>query len=149
MSSWIANLPLKQKFALLCLVGLVMTAVPTVVMVKGAKDTLAATQAEVAGMPPSQDMLEVIKRLQVHRGLSAGVLSGDVSKRNDMLAAKAKVDEALAHAEASMSTLSQAALSASLAKVSSEWKTLSGDVSGGVLTGAVSVARHTALVMIR
>ena len=146
MTAWIANLPLRHKFVLLCLLALLMAAAPSALVVRSAVANLAAIESEQEGMQPSRDLLSVIKLMQEHRGLSNAFLSGDASKKPDLAARRDKLGAAVAQAQASVDTLKDKTVSDSVAALAKDWQALAGEVSGGVLTPAESVRRHTVLV---
>jgi len=146
MTAWIANLPLRHKFVLLCLLALLMAAAPSALVVRSAVANLAAIESEQEGMQPSRDLLSVIKLMQEHRGLSNAFLSGDASKKPDLAARRDKLGAAVAQAQASVDTLKDKTVSDSVATLAKDWQALAGEVSGGVLTPAESVRRHTVLV---
>ncbi|WP_294637977.1 methyl-accepting chemotaxis protein [uncultured Aquabacterium sp.] len=146
MTAWIANLPLRHKFVLLCLLALLMAAAPSALVVRSAVSDLTAIEREQEGMQPSRDLLALIKLMQEHRGLSNAFLSGDVSKKADLAARRSKLDVAVGQAQASVDALQEKAVSDSVTALARDWQVLAEEVASGVLTPADSVRRHTALV---
>lgn len=130
MTAWIANLPLRHKFVLLCLLALLMAAAPSALVVRSAVANLAAIESEQEGMQPSRDLLSVIKLMQEHRGLSNAFLSGDASKKPDLAARRDKLGAAVAQAQASVDTLKDKTVSDSVAALAKDWQALAGEVSG-------------------
>ncbi|AWI52423.1 methyl-accepting chemotaxis protein [Aquabacterium olei] len=147
MSAWIANLPLRHKFVLLCLLAVLMAGAPTVLVLRTAAAKLGAVEQERTGMEPSRDLLAVIKLMQEHRGMSNAFLSGDASKKGDLAARRAGLDKALGEAVHSVATLEHAPTAASLQALQADWTALGADVAKGALTPPESVRRHTALVV--
>ncbi|WP_298011671.1 methyl-accepting chemotaxis protein [uncultured Aquabacterium sp.] len=147
MSAWIANLPLRHKFVLLCLLAVLMAGAPTVMVLRTAAAKLGAVEQERIGMQPSRDLLAVIKLMQEHRGMSNAFLSGDASKKGDLAARRAGLDKALGEAVHSVATLEHAPTTAALQALQADWTALGADVAKGALTSPDSVRRHTALVV--
>src|SRR3990167_1002095 len=139
MTAWIANLPLRHKFVLLCLLALLMAAAPSALVVRSAVSDLTAIEREQEGMQPSRDLLALIKLMQEHRGLSNAFLSGDVSKKADLAARRSKLDVAVGQAQASVDALQEKAVSDSVTAFSRDWQVLAEEVASGVLTPADSV----------
>ncbi|MBI2732595.1 MAG: methyl-accepting chemotaxis protein, partial [Aquabacterium sp.] len=83
ISTWIANLPLRHKFILLSLVAILMAAAPSALVLSESVGNLRVLKEESRGLAPSQALLNLIKLSQEHRGLTAAVLSGDLSKQAD------------------------------------------------------------------
>ncbi len=81
MSTLLHRLGLAQKFTILGLLALCMVALPTVLYLQRAFSDVALAQRQVQGGQVVSAVNRVVQSMQVHRGLSAGMLSG-----NDALA---------------------------------------------------------------
>ncbi|WP_343591501.1 hypothetical protein [Paracidovorax wautersii] len=79
----LSHLRLLHKFIILGLVGLLMSAVPTTLFVAQALDGIHNARLEARGTPALLALHKAVQELQVHRGLSAGMLGG-----NEVLAAR-------------------------------------------------------------
>ena len=82
MTQMLSRMLLWQKLMVLLALGLVMVAVPLVLVVRQQNDTIAVTEKEHDGIAPVAQAIELLKALQKHRGLSNVLLSG-----NDTVAA--------------------------------------------------------------
>ena len=100
MTSLSQRLPLLYKFLILGLAGILMSAVPTWLFVSGALDDLARARHEARGAPPLLALHKVVQGLQVHRGLSNGMLGGDETLAARRPAARDAVNKAFAEATA-------------------------------------------------
>ena len=105
MSAWIANLPLRRKLLLLCLFGLLMMAAPATMVLRSSVQELRAIQSERTGMPPSRALLEVVRLMQEHRGLSNAFLSGDATRLPLMKERQGLLDAALGQAQTTVDEL--------------------------------------------
>lgn len=75
--SLLSRLSLLQKFAVLALVGLFVAAWPTYLHVRDALRTIDHARMEASGAAPLTALSKVVQAMQIHRGLSAGMLGGD------------------------------------------------------------------------
>ena len=146
MSRWIANLPLRHKFALLSLVALLMAGAPSALVLSESVTNLQTLKIEALGLAPSKDLLALIRLTQEHRGLSSAALSGDASKQAARKERQAKVDQAFQTALDALSVLQMPDLSKELAALKADWQALSTEVDSGSLSAPVSTKRHTQLV---
>ena len=139
------NLP--QKFLILGLIALAMTALPTFMHVRDALQGMAAARQEARGAPPLLALNKVVQGMQVHRGLSASMLGGNEALAARRPAAREAVEKALADvatrfAEAGV----PAADEATLKQLRQTWQTLEQAVAARGLQPAQSTAQHTQLI---
>jgi methyl-accepting chemotaxis protein len=146
MTAWIANLPLRYKFLLLCLVGLVMAAVPATMVVSRGVESLIDLKAEQKGMPPARALLGLVTLMQEHRGLSGAFLGGNASKRADVLDRATRGSAALADSISALNVLGDEAARREAATIQVLWQGITQDVASGVLTPDVSIKRHSELI---
>ncbi len=146
MSHWIANLPLRMKFALLGVIALLMAAVPAGMVLKRSLADLAALNQERSGLPPATATLKLVRLMQEHRGLSSAVLSGDSTKQGDRAEREAKGNEAWRGLSDEVNQLSYAALKQELVRLQQEWQGIAADVGAGKLGAIESTKRHTQLI---
>ena len=147
MSAWIANLPLRRKLLLLCLFGLMMMAAPATMVLRSSVQELRAIQSERTGMPPSRALLEVVRLMQEHRGLSNAFLSGDATRLPLMKERQGLLDAALGQAQTTVDELGDAATSDMVKDIRTAWAALYPPVHQQAVAAADSVQRHTALVL--
>ncbi len=147
MSTLLHRLGLAQKFTILGLLALCMVALPTVLYLQRAFSDVALAQRQVQGGQVVSAVNRVVQSMQVHRGLSAGMLSGNdalAQRRPGVSSALAQamdqVDQALKTAKAPASILSQ------WAERRQAWAALEPAVAGKQLTAEESTQRHTQLV---
>ena len=139
---------LLQKFIVLGLLGLLMSVLPTWVAVHGALDGMAQARQQAQGVVPLRALNQVVQLLQVHRGLSAGMLAGNAA----LAARRPQVRDALATAmdaaaaRLAASAATPAAQRAEWAALRQRWQALEPAVAARQLQPAQSLARHTALI---
>ena len=74
--SLLHRLNLLEKFLILGALGLMMSALPTYLYVGDALRAIAHARHESQGVPPAQALTRLVQHMQVHRGLSVGMLGG-------------------------------------------------------------------------
>ena len=65
LSTWVGNLALKKKFALLGLLALVMAGIPTIWLMGGLFEQVRVLKAEGNGVALSKQMLQVVTSLLI------------------------------------------------------------------------------------
>ena len=147
MTSLSQRLPLLYKFLILGLAGILMSAVPTWLFVSGALDDLAHARHEARGAPPLLALHKVVQGLQVHRGLSNGMLGGDETLAARRPAARDAVNKAFAEATARLDAAQvPAAQRDAWQRAQQAWQQLEPAVAARSLPAAQSMAQHTALI---
>ncbi len=147
MNSFIANLPLSRKLALLLPITAVLVAAPAGMYIRVAESTVSATQAELAGIAPTREMLKVVQLSQQHRGLSATVLGGKADAEPKRAAKQAEVDQAIkAFGEKVQAGVGNPRVRTDWTQLATDWQALAQAVGSKSLTGPESSARHTALI---
>ena len=147
MTSLSQRLPLLYKFLILGLAAILMSAVPTWLFVSGALDDLAHARHEARGAPPLLALHKVVQGLQVHRGLSSGMLGGDETLAARRPAARDAVNKAFAEATARLDAAQvPAAQRDAWQRAQQAWQQLEPAVAARSLPAAQSTAQHTALI---
>ena len=141
------RLSLAQKFMILGFISLVLTVVPTTLYFSHSFEQYDAASAELMGSGPLIAINKVVQYSQTHRGMSAGMLSG-----NEVLATRrpALRDKLIQAMDAAETELKQAGASSTQmdlwVKIRSDWKSLEQDVSDKKLKPAESTKLHTQLI---
>ena len=92
------RLSLLQKFLILGTVGLLMSLLPTWLYVNDALGSIAKARQEAQGAAPLLALNKVVQLMQIHRGISVGMLRGDAA----LTAARPPVRDALNQAMAAV-----------------------------------------------
>jgi uncharacterized phage infection (PIP) family protein YhgE len=79
--NFLMNLRVSKKLLLLAVLALCATAFPSTLYTRYLVENLHKSQREAASVPVVKALLQVVKLTQIHRGLSAGVLSGNQAMR--------------------------------------------------------------------
>ena len=147
MLRWLTQLRLAQKFILLGAITLVMIAFPSALYLKETVSDVRQAHRQAAGVPVLMALNMVMQHTQVHRGLSAGVLSGNQAMEQRRTGAREAVNQAIADTSALLTkTDAPAQEQERLHKWQQDWQALEQTVASGKIEAAESFARHTALV---
>ncbi|MBT9463339.1 methyl-accepting chemotaxis protein [Hydrogenophaga sp.] len=147
MSSFIRNLRLVHKLALLGVIAALLVSVPLVVYVRDAFGGLGAIEAERQGLEPSRALLEVVRLAQTHRGMTATVLGGKSEVEPQRKAKSDEVQQAITRFDAMVaSDMPDARIRSDWQRLEEQWQSLASTVASRGLTGPESFARHTALI---
>ena len=145
--SLLSRLSLLQKFAVLALVGLFVAAWPTYLHVRDALRTIDHARMEASGAAPLTALSKVVQAMQIHRGLSAGMLGGDAVLAARRPGAGERVTQAM---EAATARLAGARIpaeqQAAWQQARQTWQQLEAKVAQKQLQQAQSTAQHTALI---
>ena len=141
------RLNLLEKFLILGTLGLMMSAVPTYLVVRDSLHAIGQARHEAQGVAPAQALMQLVQRMQVHRGVSAGVLGGDEALAARRPGARDAVNTALDNVSARLAAASMpAAQMAAWAQAQQTWRTLEQAVAARSIEQAQSTAQHTQLI---
>ncbi len=145
--SLLHRLNLLEKFLILGTLGLMMSALPTYLTVRDALHAIGHARQEARGVPPAQALTRLVQHMQVHRGLSVGMLGGDESLAARRPAARDAVNAALDDVTARFAAAQvPAAQLASWTQAQQTWRTLEQAVGARSIEQAQSTAQHTQLI---
>ncbi len=143
----LSHLRLLHKFIILGLVGLLMSAVPATLFVSQALDGIRTARLEARGTPPLLALHKAVQELQVHRGLSAGMLGGNEVLAGRRPQVRDAVNQALEQGSARFAEAGvPEALAQSWAQARQRWQQLEPEVASRRLQPAQSTAQHTAII---
>jgi methyl-accepting chemotaxis protein len=141
------RLSLFHKFAILALIGVLMCLLPAWLYTRGALQTLAQARHEARGAAPLAALHQAVQGMQVHRGLSASMLSGNEVLAARRPAARDAVAKALEAADARFAEAEvPAAERQAWTQLRQSWQQLESEVAARSLQAPQSTARHTALI---
>ena len=143
----LSRISLLQKFAILALIGVLVSVLPTFLYVRDALHTMERARLEASGAAPLTALGLVVQRMQVHRGLSSGMLGGDAALAARRPAARDLVNQAV---EAASARLAEAQVPAAQLtawqQARQTWQALEASVDQRQVQQAQSTAQHTALI---
>ncbi|MEY4429180.1 MAG: hypothetical protein RLZZ182_1869 [Pseudomonadota bacterium] len=146
MHQWIANLRFRQKFGLLGLLFAVLAGVPTVMVLKASWAEWRVLDAERQGLRTSEPLLEVIRYTQEHRGLTAGVLSGNAAMQEARAARQQKVNGMLSTLQPLVMAHGSPEVAERYKQLAERWQGIEKALASGQLTAPESFKQHNALI---
>ena len=144
--SLLHRLNLLQKFLILGTIGLMMSALPTTLYVVDALHAIGRARQEAQGVAPTQALLRMVQTVQVHRGLSGGMLGGDAALAARRPAARDAVEAALKAVSGQLAAARVPTEIAAWTAAQEAWRALEQEVAARSLDGAQSMVRHTQLI---
>jgi len=145
--SLLHRLNLLEKFLILGTIGLLMSALPTYLVVRDSLHAIDQARLEAQGVAPAQALTHLVQRVQVHRGLSVGMLGGDESLAARRPAARDAVNAALDDVNARFASAKvPAAQMAAWTQAQQTWRTLEQAVAARSIEQAQSTVQHTQLI---
>ena len=145
--SLLHRLNLLEKFLILGTIGLMMSALPTYLVVRDSLHAIDHARLEAQGVAPAQALTLLVQRMQVHRGLSVGMLGGDESLAARRPAARDAVNNALDDVSARFAAAKvPAAQMVAWTQAQQTWRTLEQAVAAHSIEQAQSTAQHTQLI---
>lgn len=126
---------------------LALVAAPLTIYMVQSSRALQSARLKYAGIAPSKALLRMVQLQQQHRGLSAGVLGGNMTMEVQRVAKQAETDKAVeAFGAIVQSDIHDPALVADWRRVADSWRGLASGVSSRSISGEESFTKHTALV---
>ena len=146
MKRLITDLPLARKFAVIGAITVCMVGLPLTLVLQKDLAALRQARSELSGAAPASHALALVRLTQQHRGMSVLQLSGNQDMAVPREAVRARIDAGMTALTDTVAPMGHAGLRRQAAELSAAWKDLGDAVGGKQVTGAVSSARHTALV---
>ena len=146
MTSILTKLLLWQKFVLLSVIALILTAIPTALYYLESSKNLDAALAEKQGLPAMTLILKTVQLTQQHRGLSALVLGGVSSEKDKREAKQKEADASYSGMAAIVKTINDKAITDAWNKAEQDWNTLREQVTKSSIAVPASYQAHSALV---
>ena len=147
MAHLISRISLFKKFTIIAGISMLMCVFPTYLYMSGALAEVQRAQKEVQGAPLLQAVYKSVQMMQIHRGLSAGMLGGDEKLAQNRPAARDNVNQAIGQTmERFKEGQASDAMLTELKQAEQTWRQLEQAVAARQLEPAQSTARHTALI---
>lgn len=141
------TLTLRRKFALFAVLCIAMVSVPTAIFWAEASDNIVAAKREQKGLIPIAKLLELVKLVQNHRGLSASYIGGNTKILGTLQNKGEEVDRAIAAVDIAFNaSLNDRALLLAWSQAKSDWHVLKLQIRDRSVDIPKSFAAHTALL---
>jgi methyl-accepting chemotaxis protein len=146
LTNIIDNLSLNVKLMILAIIALVAIAVPTGIYVISATQSIKNTELEMKGFVASDEFANTLKTLQQHRGIAAGVLSGNTERAAELSVKSAEVDKALSMLAQSLKPLESAEINDKIKSLAADWSVVKNSVNSKTIDAPTSFIEHTKLI---
>ena len=144
--NFLLQLRLWQKFALLGLVALALTAYPIYSLIRDAQAAINVVRLEQAGLPIIDATLATVKALQDHRASSSYLVLGDAKRGEPQPKHAAAVDAALFSLEAQVNQMADVNADQRLVSVKRGWVALRTNIADRKIDQRRVTADHIALI---
>ncbi len=148
MKSLLSKWTLGKKIAFLGVLSLVMFAVPAVLYIQSVNAVIEHKRLEVAGVEPASLLLQVVRQVQQHRGLSNMVLSGNAAMQDQRRQVGQKTHASFQALDASLARTGAdtAGIRRDIEAIRKDWESLQAGVDGSRLAAEQSFQSHVGLV---
>jgi len=143
----LSRLSIAAKFALLALLSLLILLVPTTSLIFNKLDQVQVAKLEYAGIEPARQTVQLIKHLQIHRGMTAAWLGGNKGMEAKRHEQQALVDAQFVRLKDALAQTHDAQLNTRVQALNERWLALEGKVASSALKAPESFAMHTALIV--
>lgn len=144
--SLFSRMLLWQKFVILGILALVLVILPFGFYVVETEKAVNAAILETKGIPPVQNLLELVRLLQKHRGLSARLLSGDKEAAVQREATKQAANQAVATLDPMIKAIPNEAINKDWDNINQHWRTLQAQVDKADIAVPQSFQEHIAVI---
>ena len=141
------HMKLAHKFLILGLVALIMIAIPTGMYFQRSLADIRVAQRELQGTAPLVALNKVIQYSQTHRGMSAGMLSGNEALAARRPALRDKLNAAISTLEGEFTTAEVSpGLQTHWTDLKAQWTTLEQNVANRSVSASESTQLHTQII---
>lgn len=145
-SKLLSGLKLSRKFLILGVIASALVIVPFYQFFVLAQEGIESANLELDGFEPTQKLLNVIKLVQEHRGMSAAALAGNEEIASQLTPKKQEVDRALADLESDMANITDDRIRELWGTSRQQWSQVASAVAAGTISGSASFINHTEVV---
>jgi twitching motility protein PilJ len=122
--SLFSRMLLWQKFVILGVIALVLVLLPFGFYIVETEKSINTAILETKGIPPVQTLLELVRLLQKHRGLSARFLGGDIQAAPQREATRDEANRVISTLETMIKDIPDEAINQDWQKITLHWRTL-------------------------
>ena len=142
MKNILRSLKLWQKFAILGVIGTLMTAVPLISVVKQQTGNIAVAHDESVGLAPTRSAIVLQQRLQAHRSAAQTLLSGNGGTGVDRQSLAAEVNKQFDSLTAELGSLGYTEAVATAKNLRGDWDKLNQQLTANNLNAEASMRIH-------
>jgi len=144
--SLFSRMLLWQKFVILGVLALVLVILPFSFYVVETEKAVNAAILETQGIPPTQNLLELVRLLQKHRGLSARLLGGDKEAATQREATKKAANQIVSTLDRMIKAIPNETINKSWDETTQHWRKLELQVDKEEINVAQSFQEHVNVI---
>ncbi len=144
--NFLNQIKVSYRFLLVGCMSLLLAALPTYSFLAQELPSLKNTEIEQRGVQPLRDMIDVIKYMQQHRGLSSIRLSGNAQAVDKLQNVARSLADSQAKIEADIKSQALPATQEQWDKLTQRWAALGTKLNASGTTRAESFEEHTAVI---
>ena len=135
-----------QKFIIVGTIALVLVMLPFGFYIIETEKSIQTAVLETKGIPPVQSVLELVRLLQKHRGLSARLLGGDTQAATQREAARDEANRVVGNFEPMLQNINNDSIKQDWQKITGHWRTLQDKVNKKEITVPQSFQEHIDII---
>jgi methyl-accepting chemotaxis protein len=135
-----------QKFVILGVLAIVLVILPFAFYVVETEKAINAAVLETQGIPPTQNVLELVRLLQKNRGLSARLLSGDIQAMAQRETAKKEANQVVSTLDPMIKAIPNEVINKNWDEITQHWRKLQTQVDKAEIPAAQSFQEHTNII---
>jgi methyl-accepting chemotaxis protein len=132
-----------QKFVILGVLAIVLVILPFGFYVIETERAVNAAKLETQGISPTQNLLELVRLLQKHRGLSARLLSGDTQAAAQREATKKEANQVVSTLDPMIKTIPNEVINKNWDEITQHWRKLQAQIDKAEITAPQSFQEHS------
>ena len=144
--NFLNQIKVSYRFLLVGCMSLLLAALPTYSFLRHELPALMDTETEQRGVQPLRDMIDVIKYMQQHRGLSSMRLAGNAQAVDKLKTVARSLEDSQGKVEGHVKAQASPATQAQWDKLTQRWAALRTRLDASGTTRAESFVEHTAVI---
>jgi twitching motility protein PilJ len=144
--SLFSRMLLWQKFVILGVIALVLVILPFGFYIVETEKSITLAKLETQGIPPTQNILELVRLLQIHRGSSNRLLNGDTTAAPERDEAKNKAIQVVSTLDAMIKEISNDTIKEDWGKITQHWRKLYDLVDKTGISAPQSFQEHSDII---
>ncbi len=144
--SLFSRMLLWQKFVILGVIALVLVILPFGFYIIETEKSINTAILETEGIPPTQNLLELVRLLQIHRGSSNRLLNGDTTAAPQRDKAKNDANLVVNTLDAMIKGIANDTINQDWDKITQHWRILYGQVDKTGILAPQSFKEHSEII---
>lgn len=144
--SLFSRMLLWQKFVILGIIALVLVILPFGFYIVETEKSINTAILETKGIEPTQNLLELVRLLQKHRGLSNRLINGDITAAPEREATKKETNQIVSVLETMIKNISNETINQDWQKITLHWRKLHDQVDKKQIEAPKSFQEHSDII---